>query len=77
VYCADVLHRPRKVRELLAQNHPTDTDALDRVIISRFDPPLMPRPTEQANNQPFPDVSDVLSIEDDAEFIRKMEQAIK
>ena len=50
------------------------TDALDRVLVSKFDPPLMPQPREQPNNLSFP--SDVLSIEDDAAFIETMEKAI-
>jgi hypothetical protein len=49
-------------------------DALDRVLISKFDPPLMAKPMEQARNLAFPDVSDVLSIEDDASFIDAMEK---
>ena len=53
------------------------TEALDRVLVSKFDPPLMPQPREQANNISFPDVSDVLSIEDDAKFIETMEQLTK
>lgn len=52
-------------------------DALDRVLISKFDPPLMPKPMEQANNLSFPDVSDMLSVEDDATFIETMEQLTK
>lgn len=51
-------------------------DALDRVLVSKFDPPLMPQPREQANNSSFPNVSDVLSIEDDKDFIETMEKAI-
>jgi hypothetical protein len=52
-------------------------DALDRVLVSKFDPPLMPKPMEQANNLSFPDVSDMLSVEDDSTFIKTMETLTK
>ncbi|SRR6266571_5305115 len=67
---ADSLHDSQALNQKL-------TDALDRVLVSKFDPPLMPQPREQANNISFPDVSDVLSIEDDAKFIETMEQLTK
>lgn len=66
---ADSLKDSQKLNQRL-------TDALDRVVQSRFDPPLKPNPQAQPDNTPFPDVSDVLSIEDDAEFITRMEKAI-
>lgn len=49
-------------------------ECLDRVIMSRFDPPLMPHPEEQPNNGmnlPHEHLSDVLSVEDDTEFLEK------
>lgn len=50
-------------------------EALDRVIESRFDRPVMPQPREQPKNDQM-DLGDVLSVEDDAEFINRMEAAI-
>ena len=50
-------------------------ECLDRVIQSRFDPPLMPHPQEQPNNGmnlPFEHLSDVLSIEDDRQFLERV-----
>lgn len=46
-------------------------ECLDRVVISRFDPPLKPQPMAQPKSFPFPDLSDVLSVEDDREFLEK------
>jgi len=43
--------------------------ALDRVIVSRFDLPVMPKPMQQPITVAFPDLSDQLSIEDDREFL--------
>lgn len=50
-------------------------DGLDRVLVSKFDPPLMPKPQEQRASGPmFPgDIGDVLSVEDDGEFVNRME----
>lgn len=50
------------------------TDTLDRVVQSRFDPPIRPQPMEQPKSIQFPDLTDVLSVEDDAEFIARMEK---
>jgi len=50
-------------------------EALDRVVESRFDRPVMPQPMEQPKRDHM-DLGDVLSVEDDAEFITRMEQAI-
>ena len=45
--------------------------ALDRVLVSKFDPPMMPRPMEQPTNNSFPDLTDILSVDDDAEFLER------
>lgn len=50
------------------------TDTLDRVVQSRFDPPIKPQPMEQPRSIPFPDLSDMLSVEDDGAFIETMEK---
>lgn len=47
-------------------------DGLDRVLMAKFDAPLMPKPTEQPKRESLPDLSDMLSIEDDAEFLEAM-----
>lgn len=48
---------------------------LDRVVVSRFDPPVKPqRKEQQPNNSLFPDISDALSVEDDGDFINRMEK---
>lgn len=59
---------------LSAQREERLIACLDRIVQSRFDPPLMPKPMEQPNNSLFPmsSLSDVLSIEDDREFLEKM-----
>ena len=50
---------------------------LDRVLTSKFDAPLMPKPAEQPKNEAmFADMSDVLSTEDDTEFLERMEAGI-
>lgn len=48
-------------------------EGLDRVLASKFDAPLMPSPTAQpARESSFPpDLSDVLSVEDDREFLER------
>jgi hypothetical protein len=48
-------------------------DGLDRVLASKFDAPLMPQPTTQPIREASfaPDLSDVLSIEDDTEFLER------
>lgn len=48
-------------------------DALDRVLASKFDAPLMPKPTEQPAREPLfpPDLSDVMSAEDDTDFLER------
>lgn len=51
---------------------------LDRVVISRFDLPVEPKPSEQPNNgwsMPQSSLADVLSIEDDREFLEKTSAA--
>lgn len=51
---------------------------LDRVVQSRFDAPVMPKPTEQPDNGslfPLGAVADVLSIDDDREFLERTSAA--
>jgi hypothetical protein len=49
-------------------------EGLDRVLTAKFDAPLMPKPTEQPKRErPFMDLGDVLSVEDDNEFLERME----
>jgi hypothetical protein len=49
-------------------------DGLDRVLAAKFDAPLMPVPTPQpVRESNFAEMGDVLSIEDDAEFLDRME----
>lgn len=48
---------------------------LDRVVESRFDPPLKPQPMAQPDNGfhlPVEHLSDVLSVEDDREFLERV-----
>lgn len=47
-------------------------DGLDRVLASKFDPPVMAVPTEQPKRDRL-DVSDLLSVEDDTEFLDRMD----
>lgn len=50
-------------------------ECLDRVIVSRFDPPMKAQPQEQINNgyNLTPEhLSDVLSVEDDTEFLERV-----
>lgn len=50
-------------------------DGLDRVLASKFDAPLMPKPTQQPTREAaFPELGDVLSIDDDGEFLHRMEE---
>jgi hypothetical protein len=51
-------------------------DGLDRVLVHKFDPPLKPRETEQLVREPIfgGDIGDVLSVEDDGEFVERMER---
>jgi hypothetical protein len=47
-------------------------EGLDRVLASKFDPPLMAKPTEQPAREPmFPDMSDLLSVDSDVEFLER------
>lgn len=46
-------------------------ECLDRVVVSRFDPPLKPQPMAQPGNMAFPNLADVLSVEDDREFLER------
>lgn len=51
---------------------------LDRVVMSRFDAPLMPKPADQPDNGYLPfgeHLSDVLSIDGDREFLEKTSAA--
>jgi hypothetical protein len=51
---------------------------LDRVVQSRFDAPLMPKPSEQPDNGslfPVGALGDVLSIDDDREFLERVNAA--
>ena len=48
-------------------------DGLDRVLASKFDAPLMPKATAQPTRDRQPDLSDLLSVEDDTEFLDRME----
>jgi hypothetical protein len=51
---------------------------LDRVVISRFDLPAEPKPSEQPDNgwnMPQSSLADVLSIEDDRDFLEKTSAA--
>jgi hypothetical protein len=50
------------------------TSALDHVLKSKFDAPLMPQPTEQPKREPLPDLGYVLSVEDDTEFLERTSQ---
>lgn len=56
------------LKDAQAQNRKL-IECLDRVVVSRFDPPLKPQPMEQPQSFPFPDLSDVLSVEDDKAFL--------
>jgi hypothetical protein len=47
------------------------TSALDHVLKSKFDAPLMPKPTEQPKREALPDLGYVLSVEDDTEFLER------
>ena len=64
------------LRESQAMNRQL-TEALDRVIVSRFDPPVKPQPMAQPVRATHPDLTDMLSVEDDAEFLEKMESTIE
>jgi hypothetical protein len=48
--------------------------ALDRVLVSKFDAPLMPIPAEQPKRESLPDLGYVLSVEDDTEFLERTSQ---
>lgn len=49
-------------------------DCLDRVVVSRFDPPIKAQPKEQPDNGSlFPNISDALSVEDDKDFLERTE----
>lgn len=64
------LQTARSLESLLALSL-KQQESLDRVIMSKFDPPVMPNPTEQPKTIAFPDLSDVLSVEDDTEFLER------
>jgi hypothetical protein len=47
-------------------------DALDRVLASKFYAPLLPKPQAQPLRELFPpDLSDVMSAEDDTDFLER------
>lgn len=52
-------------------------EGLDRVLVAKFDAPLMAKPTEQPKREGvLMDLGDVLSVEDDAEFLERMEAGL-
>lgn len=61
------------LKDAQAQNRKL-IECLDRVVISRFDPPMKPQPQEQNDVAMFPPgaLADFLSVEDDREFLEKM-----